>query len=214
MSPATSLDPRASFGSAVRSRRECIVLAAAMLAGCAVRPEFGPDSLSQWKGRRRRLAALGAYSFAGRLAFRTSGEALNARIQWRQDGEEFRIRLGGMLGEAAVELRGGAAGVELRGRDGVHRADSPEELLLEHTGWSFPLRGLRYWVLGISTPGAAVEALEIDHQGRPAHLVQSGWRIVYRRYTSVQDISLPERLDLDRAGLEARLVVGRWTVET
>ena len=66
----------------------------------------------------------------------------------------------------------------------------PEALLREHIGWSFPLQGLRYWVLGVTTPGAAVEALEFDPQGRPAHFVQSGWRIVYRRYVGVHDFEL------------------------
>ena len=202
-----------------RTRRECILFAASLLAGCAALPDFGPrplasQPLAQWEQRRRRLPALTGFSFLGRLALRTSGDALNARVRWTQDGDEYRIRLGGLIGETAVELRGGAGGVELRDRDGVHRADSPEALLRERTGWSVPLQGLRYWVLGVTAPGAAVEALELDRHGRPAHLVQSGWRIVYRRYTDWQDIGLPERLDLDRAHVEVRLVVGRWTVET
>ena len=200
-------------GGVARSRRECILLAAGMLAGCAVLPESGPDPIAQWQERRRRLNALAHFSFLGRLALRTPRDALNARIRWRQDGDEYRIRMGGPIGEAAFELRGGSEGVELRSTDGVHRADSPEALLREHIGWSFPLQGLRYWVLGVTTPGAAVEALEFDPQGRPAHFVQSGWRIVYRRYVGVHDFELPERLDLDHARLEARLVVSRWSVE-
>ena len=189
------------------------MLVAGVLGGCAVLPESGPDARAQWEERRRRLAAFSRFSFLGRLALRTSQDALNARIRWRQDGDEYRIRMGGLIGEAAFELRGGTEGVELRAQDGVHRADSPEALLREHTGWSFPLQGLRYWVLGVTAPGAAVEALELDHEGRPEHFFQSGWRIVYRRYVGVRDIALPERLDLERARLEARLVVGRWNFE-
>lgn len=196
-----------------RSRRDCLLLAAAMLAGCATPPELGSDPRAQWESRRRRLAALGTFAFSGRLALRTPEHALNARLRWRQRGDEYRVRLGGPLGEAAFELRGGAGAVELRSGDEVHRADSPESLLRERTGWSFPLQGLRYWVLGITAPGEALAALELDREGRPAHLVQSGWRIVYRRYASVQDLSLPARLDLDRGRLEVRLVVSRWTLE-
>ena len=121
--------------------------------------------------------------------------------------------MGGLIGEGALELRGGSGGVELRARNEVHRADSPETLLLEHTGWAFPLQGLRHWVLGVTDPAAAVQALELDPEGRPEHFLQSGWRIVYRRYVSVQDIMLPERIDLENARLEARLVVGRWDLE-
>lgn len=196
-----------------RSRRECLLLAAGVLTGCAVLPEVRPDARAQWEERRRSLAAFSRFSFLGRLALRTPQDALNARVRWRQDGGEYRIRMGGLMGEAALELRGGSQGVELHAQGEVHRADSPEALLREHTGWSFPLQGLRYWVLGATAPGAAVEALELDPEGRPEHFFQSGWRVVYRRYVSVQDIALPERLDFERARLEARLVVGRWDFE-
>ena len=196
-----------------RSRRRFLLLAVAMLPGCGLPPRFGSDGFARWQQRRDRISTIARFSFNGRLALRTARDALNARIQWRQDGDEYRIRLGGLIGEAAVEIRGGPAGVELLDRDGVHHADSPESLLHEHLGWSFPLQGLRYWVLGITVPGASVGRLDLDHQGRPLLLLQSGWRIVYRRYSEVGDLVLPERLDLDRAELEARLVVGRWTIE-
>lgn len=205
--------PIGLIGSRACSRRECLLLAAGVLAGCAVLPESGSDARVQWEERRRRMAAFSRFSFLGRLAIHTPQDALNARIRWRQDGDEYRIRMGGLIGEAAFELRGGSGRVELRAQDGVHRADSPEALLREHTGWSFPLQGLRYWVLGVTVPGAAVDALELDPEGRPEHFFQSGWRIVYRRYVGVRDIALPERLDFERARLEARLVVGRWNFE-
>ena len=196
-------------------RRDCLLLAAALGAGCSVlrEPAPGPGAWTQWESRRRRLAALGGFSFSGRLAVRSPEEAWNVRIRWVQDGGEYRIRLAGLLGEGAVELRGGAGAVELRSAHGVYRADSPESLLRERTGWSVPLEGLRHWVLGTAVPGAALGMLELDEQGRPAHFVQSEWRIAVRRYTSVQGLSLPERLDLDNPHLGARLVVSRWSVE-
>ncbi len=196
-----------------RSRRRFLLLAVAMLPGCGYLPRSAPDGPVRWEQRRDRISTITRFGFSGRLALRTSRDALNARVRWRQDGDEYRIRLGGLIGEAAVELRGGPAGVDLLDRDGVHHADSPESLLQERMGWSFPLHGLRYWVLGITAPGAPVERLELDHQGRPSLLLQSGWRIVYRRYSDIGDLVLPERLDFDRAELEARLVVGDWTIE-
>ena len=211
--PAARRGPGAILGSGACSRRQWGLLAAGLLAGCAGLPVSGPDPIARWEERRRRLAALSRFSFLGRLALRTSRDALNARIRWRQDGDRYRIRMGGLIGETGLELRGGSQGVELRTRDEVHHADSPETLLREHTGWSFPLQGLRYWVLGVTAPGGAVEALELDPEGRPEHFFQLGWRIAYRRYVGVQDIVVPGRLDFERARLEARLVVGRWNFE-
>jgi len=205
--------PVVEAGMPGRSRRRFLLLAVAMLPGCESLPRLGPDGSARWKQRRGRISAITRFGFDGRLALRTARDALNARIRWTQDEDEYRIRLGGLIGEAAVELRGGPAGVDLIDRDGVHHADSPESLLRERLGWTFPLRGLRYWVLGITAPGSSVERMDLDRQGRPLLLLQSGWRIVYRRYSEVGDLVLPERLDIDRAELEARLVVGRWTIE-
>ena len=196
-----------------RSRRHFLLLAVAMLPGCGLAPRPGPDGFARWKQRRDRISTITRFGFNGRLALRTARDALNARIRWRQDEDEYRIRLGGLIGEAAVELRGGPAGVDLLDRDGVHHADSPESLLRDRLGWTFPLQGLRYWVLGITAPGSSVERLDLDRQGRPSLLLQSGWRIVYRRYSEVGDLVLPERLDFDRAELEARLVVSHWSFE-
>ena len=196
-----------------RSRRHFLLLAVAMLPGCGSPPRFDPDGFARWEQRRDRISSITRFGFNGRLALRTARDALNARVQWTQDEDEYRVRLGGLIGEAAAELRGGPAGVALRDRDGVHHADSPESLLQERLGWSFPLEGLRYWVLGIAAPGTAVERLDLDRRGLPSLLLQSGWRIVYRRYSDVGGLALPERLDLERAELEARLVVGHWTIE-
>ena len=95
---------------------------------------------------------------------------------------------------------GGSAGADQRG-------NSPSAGVGESAGATVgePPLGL----LGRLLEGA----LELDPEGRPEHFFQSGWRIVYRRYVSVRDIALPERLDFERARLEARLVVGRWNFE-
>lgn len=197
----------------VRSRRGFLLLAVTMLAGCALPPRPTSEILVRWERRHDRVSTITRFGFNGRLALRTDREALNAHVRWRQDEDEYRIRLGGPIGEAAFELARGPGGVELLDGDGVHHADAPEFLLRERLGWSFPLEGLRYWVLGITAPGAVVGRLDLDDEGRPSLLEQSGWRIVYRRYSEVGGLDLPKRLDFDRAELEARLVVDRWTIE-
>ena len=130
-----------------------------------------------------------------------------------QRGDEYRIRLSGFLGQGVVELHGLPGTVELRSADGAYRAESPEALLHEHTGFSVPLQGLRYWVLGTVDPGVARAVIDLDKQGRPLHISQSSWQIAYRSYLDVQDLVLPERLDLDGARAAARLAVSEWIPE-
>ena len=147
----------------------------------------------------------------GRVSMRSADDAWSARIQWHQAGRAFRIRLSGPLGQGVMELASAAdGGVELRTGEGVYRADSAEALLLERTGWTLPLEGLRYWILGGAEPGAAVSELDLDALGRPRRLEQSGWRIEYQRFAEIDGVTLPVRLDLHHPRFRARLLVSRW----
>ena len=147
------------------------------------------------------------------MALRTSEDAWTAGVRWVQRGDEYRIRLSGFLGRGVVDLQGRPGTVALRTAEGAWRAESPESLLREHTGFSVPLQGLRYWVLGTVDPGVARAVIDLDEQGRPLRISQSSWQIAYRSYVEVQDLALPERLDLDGARAAARLVVNEWIPE-
>lgn len=202
----------ASAGRGV-SRRRWLALAALLLGGCTHLPVPGRGIEERWAARQRGLSTFRTWTLRGRLALRTSEDAWTAGIRWMQRGDEYRIRLSGFLGQGAVDLHGRPGTVELRTAEGAWRAGSPESLLHEHTGFSVPLRGLRYWVLGTVDPGVARAVIDLDAQGRPLRIFQSNWQIAYRSYVDVRDLVLPERLDLEGAPAAARLAVSEWIPE-
>ena len=209
-----SASPGAAPAARMLSRRRCLALAALLLSGCAHLPVPGGRIEARWTARRQRLATLRAWTLRGRVALRAAEDAWTAGIRWEQRGDEYRIRLSGLIGQGAADLRGTPGTVALRTAEGVYHAESPESLLHEHTGFSLPLQGLRYWVLGTVDPGVARAVIDLDDQGRPLRIFQSGWEIAYRRYGDVQDLVLPVRLDLDSAQAAARLSVNKWILES
>jgi outer membrane lipoprotein LolB len=186
---------------------------AALLSACATAPPGPAPDYPAWAERREALAALEDWSLTGRLALRTEEESWSATLQWRQRGDDYRIRLTGPLGQGAVQIAGGPAGVTLTTATGERaRAPDPEALLARTTGWRLPVSGLRHWLLGRDDPAQPVRSLEADGAGRPVRIAQGAWRIRYGGWHPEAPLDLPARLELEAPGVEARLAVTRWSI--
>ena len=59
-------------------------------------------------------------------------------------------------------------------------------------------------------PGAGEAQIRKDDSGRLNRLVQAGWTINYDRYQIVDDVSLPDKLQLLRDDIAVRIVVDKW----
>ncbi len=201
-----------------RGSRPGVVLAAAavLLSACATVPEPAPvtDPQRVWQERQVRLSRLAHWTAAGRIALRAEDEGATLSLHWEQLGDAYQIRLNAPLGGGAVEITGDAGRVVLRSSEGEGpwTAASPEALLRERLGWSVPLEGLRYWILGAAEPGVAVQNVVLDADGRPERLSQLGWEVHYANYRPFGAYELPTRLFLNNARVSARIVVHRWDV--
>lgn len=188
----------------------------ALLAGCATVSEPVPvaDPEAVWQARQARLAELDRWTAVGRVGIRAGDEAANLSLYWRQRAAEYVIRLNAPLGQGTVELAGGEAGVVMRtSKEDVWAAESPEALLRQRLGWSMPVSGLRYWILGRPQPGHPVSERELDAAGRAEGFRQAGWEIRYLRYGEADSLALPTKVFVERDGVSARLVVSRWEVD-
>ena len=196
-----------------------LAIGAALLAGCETLREFLPREPelaapeSAWQLHAEALSRLRSWSLHGTLAVRPSGgDASRVTMRWRQSPDSYLVRFMGPLGVGLFEVEGSATAVEARFPDGrrVH-AVSPEALLEQEIGWSVPLLGLRYWIVGAPVPDGAPSKMELDDQGRLARLEQAGWTVVYERYGALDGLSLPERIRFSNESVDATVVVRRWT---
>lgn len=152
-----------------------------------------------------------AWSLRGRIAVHAGEQGWHASLNWRQSVAGYQLELSGPLGQGAVRMTGDAAGVTLERADGLRDwAADADELLARNTGWTLPVGGLRYWVQGRAVPERPAD-WERAADGRPLRLRQDGWDI---RYTSYQEqtggVPLPKRIDLERDGIRARLLIDAW----
>lgn len=203
------------------------LLAAALLSACvstgprsAVPVASVPVSAEQRQAEADRQAWLRAHpdwSFQGRAAISKGRNGGNGRVDWRQDGRDYRIQLSAPVTRQSWVLTGeGATGrARLEGVEGGPRGgDDAEELLFQATGWQIPVDGLPAWVRGLVDDGQA--GVIRDGDGRPAVLEQSGWRVEYQEWFPAQDgrPALPKRIEARSGDAKVRLLFDQWAMDT
>jgi len=183
-----------------------------LLAGCATKP-MTPEVSADWLRHKTLLQELREWRVSGRIAIQHEREGWSASLQWRQNGDEYVLRLSAPLGRGTVELSGSDAGVSMRTADNrLLHADSPETLMQDNLGWQVPLRGLSFWVRGLPVPGSDPEGMSFDADGRIRDLRQDGWHVSYERYLSEGSYELPGKMTLENRQLRVRLVISDWNV--
>ncbi|MCX7041986.1 MAG: lipoprotein insertase outer membrane protein LolB [Gammaproteobacteria bacterium] len=182
-----------------------------LLAACAptpVRPRAQGDETLQ-AAREAKLAAQASWSFSGRVAISTAGNAGNARIEWKQDGANYDIRLSAPITGQGWRLRQTGGVVSLDGLEGgTRQGTDPEAMLEEATGWRIPLSAMASWVRGARSTG--LSDIDFDASGLPATIRQAGWAVEYRGWTDAAT-PLPLRVFASQPDASVRLVVERWS---
>jgi len=152
----------------------------------------------------------------GRIAIHTRDlatqkeDASSGRFVWTTAGDELELSLLDPLGQTVALVRSDAKHSSITFRDGRKvDGDTPEELTQRTLGWTVPLRGLRYWLVGRADPSRPMTMLP-DSGFR-----QDDWTLGFQREQgdAAHDAAdvLPKRIDLHFPGppvdIELRLVV-------
>ncbi len=184
--------------------------------GCSTIQSVPPDenSYAVWEHRQGELSAIKYWRLRGRLLVSQGEDAWNLSLEWQQKDEDYQIILNGPFGAGKVKLVGNADGVILKDSDEQSfYADRPEELLFDQTGVHMPVEGLRYWVMGMTSP-KQIKQPKLDGQGRLAYLEDANWKVNFKRYTQVSGMDLPRKVFIIKPDqeIDVRLVVDKWTL--
>ena len=180
-----------------------VAVATLVLSACAPLPSTAPALIAT-----RTFAP--AFALQGRISANAGEQAASGSIDWRHAHGADSFTLLTPLGQIAAQLEASAVGARLRTADGQElNADSAEALLPRVLGVDVPVARLGRWVQ--AAPDAAAEVRNRDSAGRPALVIDQGWRIEYLAYLSTAADSPPARLDISRGDARIRLVIDSWT---
>lgn len=190
-----------------------MLLVAALAAGCTVTApepdvEGGARPIAKWEPPE----APAQWRLRGRAAIRVPEDSGTVSVDWRQDGERYRLDMRGTLGAGAVRLEGEPGEVVLRRSNGERLvADSAQRLLSETTGFDLPVERLVWWLRGQPVPDLP-GTVTLDDAQRPAQLQQDGWLVTYDRWREAGNYTLPGRLSVKRDGVRVRVAVSEWDI--
>jgi len=188
-----------------------------LLAGCfsAVKPETGIDTGNSaqaqhnWEARRSALQQVQNFTLQGRLA--ESGlVSFGGDLSWIQTGPQFQARFYGPLGVGAVAISGSPGSMQIQNKNGTYQTQEPEALMQQQFGWSLPVNGLRYWVLGLPAPGGEA-ALKLDDGGHILSMTQNGWELAYSEYQTFAGLDLPKKFTISDPQRGFKVFIDLWS---
>ncbi len=184
---------------------------AGLVLGCAALGACAPLTLQPAPTTNAVMrSAATAFELEGRLSANDATRAASGRIEWQHARDSDRWTVLNPLGQIAARLERSALGAELMMADGrQYRAATAEALLPDLIGIDVPVERLTLWVQ--ATPPAGAEVRTIDPLGRPALLIDQGWRIEYLEYASADADATPRRIEVSRGDARLRLIIDQWT---
>ena len=195
-------------------RSLAFLLLALLLHGCALlQPPSPPPPPAgtqiDWLDHLRSLTLLQEWQLKGKIGVRTRNDGGSAYLDWNQAEDSFYIILSGPLGQGTTIVSGNATGARLEQSDGIFLAESPDQLVQEHTGWHIPIAHLLYWIKGMPAPGDT-PSLTHNALGTLATLQQGGWQLDYDQYSPELGTLLPHKIRIRKDDLKVTLIIKQW----
>lgn len=173
------------------------------------------------QARERRLQALPALAFSGRVALSGGSRGGGTgRIEWRQSADHYEVTLSAPVSRQSWRLSGDGSAATIEGIKGGPRSDNDVmRLLREATGLEIPVGALAAWAGGTRADEAAFgpARLEFTADGQLARIEQDGWTIDYLgwREEDLGDgqppLPVPDRINAGRGEAKVRLAIDAWS---
>ena len=168
-----------------------------------------------WQDQRALLEKTSDWQLRGRVNVRYQNESYTPRIQWQQQGDNYRIRLWGTFNAGNTLIIGEPKLVTMEHDGDSITANTPEELVLDNLGYELPISFLKFWVRSLPAPGSDTE-LEFSVQNHLSTIKQDGWEITYLDMRQFGGVILPRRVEITgpRNDIRLRFVGLSWTLNT
>ena len=156
------------------------------------------------------------FTVQGKLLVFHEQDKTALRFLWRQTEDAYQIDVWGSFGQGRVQLRGDAREMlVLRGRE-VIAVGEPRQVMRSQLGWDLPVAAIPNWLFGRPLPQHPItrgsDAL-VDGQ---TQFVQLGWSVLAQVRSDNMAVAeatsrTPEQLNLRRGGIQATLLVSKFT---
>lgn len=153
------------------------------------------------------------FEVAARIGLKQDNRGFSGSARWRHAANQDELWLYSPLGQMVAQLRQTPDEAWLQTSDQkFFRANDIAVLTREAFGWSMPLSGMRYWILGMAAPTSTAVIVTRDAEDRIVELEQDGWSVAISEYKPAEQGGLPAKLRLRYQDLEIKLILDNWVI--
>lgn len=191
-------------------RNTLALLVALFLVACAAPnprpPEINPQLA--WENKKVLINNLSRWRAEGHAAIIAKKESGNLNMDWRQNYDDYDVRLIAPFGKKLIRIQRTQNLVTLfrPGRPAQKSLDA-ENLFLQELGWALPVGKLSSWLKGVINEPIP---FSLDQYGRIQSFQYRDWYIEYKAYQSAFGYELPKSIYLTNKELEIRLAIEKW----
>ncbi len=175
-----------------------------------------PVQPADWPVSRQQRQAIHSWELRGRLGIQTEHNGGSLDINWKQDNNDYVIRMIAPMGQGMYLISGDMQSARIKLPNGKTRIiENPDAMFESALGVKLPVAALRDWVRGIPASSLAVDFIKWDEQGLLHIVDQDGWHV--EMSNNIGDtIALPYKIYINREDnpdLDIRLVLRQWMVD-
>ena len=168
-------------------------------------------SVPKQTGRSIAPENIDRFDVAARIGVKQGKEGFSGNVRWKHATELDELWLISPLGQIVARLRQTPGLATLATADKkLYQAIDVEALTQDAFGWSIPLSGMRYWLLGMAAPTSVPLIKKRDSENRITEMEQDGWEVEISEYKD--PTALPGKLKLRYRDLEIKLLIDNWLI--
>ena len=178
-----------------------LIMMAYLITGCV----SSNQSLFLKDNKDALYPLLDEWNASGRFVVIYEKESINAKFIWKQETEEFELRILNSLGLRSIVFRGNNQGIN--SIDGAAPDDIiANEDLLE----LIPLSEMRFWLTG--NPNPMIEFSLYTKDSENISFTQSGWNVKILENRAIDSFYFPGKINISNSESSITILISDWKI--
>tara|TARA_B100000427_G_C15447852_1_gene568172 strand:+ start:629 stop:1195 length:567 start_codon:yes stop_codon:yes gene_type:complete len=178
-----------------------LIMMVYLLTGCA----SSNQSLFLKSNKDTLYPLFDEWNASGRFIITHEKESINAKFIWKQETEEFELRIINSLGMRSIVLRGNNQGI-----NSIDGAASDDIIAYEDLLELIPLSEMRYWLTGNPNPMMKFSLYSKDSEN--ISFIQSGWNVKILENKEIDSIYFPEKINISNSESSITILISGWKI--
>ena len=178
-----------------------LIMMVYLLTGCA----SSNQSLFLKSNKDTLYPLFDEWNASGRFIITHEKESINAKFIWKQETEEFELRILNSLGLRSIVFRGNNQGI-----NSIDVAASGDIIAYEDILELIPLGEMRFWLTGNPNPMIKFSTYSKDSEN--ISFIQSGWNVKILENREIDSIYFPEKINISNSESSITILISDWKI--